>query len=322
MNICQDDIQNLSKGGGRGAFGKAILMLGDKREDVIVVSADLMTTMRCSEFAKRYPDRAYDVGIAEQNLVAFATGMAKEGHVVFTAGMASFTPMRCAEQMRSLAGYMKQNVKMVAGYCGLASGTLGNTHSAIEDITITRVMPNVNVVCPSDGLQVVKTILAAADYPGPMYIRLTGESNLPVIYHEDFDFEIGRAITLKEGRDVAIVATGTLVYEALEAAKLLKAKGISMRVIDMHTVKPLDTQVLDTAFEECELIVTLEEHCVYGALGSAVAEYKSQFANVPPQLLIGIPSKFGKVGTYRYQLERYGLIGPQVADAALKKLKQ
>ena len=321
FQINEENLKNLSADGARGAFGKAILEVGEQIENSVVVSADLLTTLRCVEFAERYPDRTYDVGIAEQNLIAFSTGMALGGHVVFTAGMASFTPMRCAEQFRSLAGYMKQPVKMVAAYSGVMSGTLGNTHSAIEDIAVTRVMPNVSVVCPCDGLEIMKATMAAAKYPGPMYIRLTGDKPMNVIYHEDFDFEIGKAITLTGGNDVAIIATGTLVYEALEAAKELKTKGINTRVIDMHTVKPLDEETVKKAFTECGLVVTLEEHCIIGGLGSAVSECMAATKNKSPHIILGIPCQFDKVGVYRYQLQRFGLTAPQVAARIIEELK-
>lgn len=211
-------------------------------------------------------------------------------------------------------GYMNLNVKAVAIGSGVAMAFLGNSHYGIEDASIMRSIPNITVVSPADCAEIVKTVFAAAEYYGPMYIRLTGAANNPIVYKEDYNFEIGKAITLREGSDITIIANGTMVFESLEAAKILDLQGFSATVVNMHTIKPLDTSVIDTAVASSKLIVTVEEHSIIGGLGGAIAEYKTTLRNTPPQLIIGLPDKFGKAGDYKYLLEKYGLTGEQIAQ--------
>ena len=189
---------------------------------------------------------------------------------------------------------------------------LGNSHYGLEDASIMRSIPNLTVVSPADCGEIIKTIFTAAEYEGPMYIRLTGEANNPIVYKEDYNFEIGKAITLHKGSEITIIANGTMVYESLEAAKLLELDGLSATVVNMHTIKPLDTSVIDKAVASSKLIVSIEEHSVIGGLGSAIAEYKTTLTNVCPQVIIGLPDKFGEVGEHRYLLEKYGLTAKQI----------
>jgi transketolase len=182
-----------------------------------------------------------------------------------------------------------------------------------------RSIPNLTVVSPADCVEIVKAVFAAAEYEGPMYIRLTGEANNPIVYKEDYNFEIGKAITLREGTDITIIANGTMVYESLEAAKILELEGLCATVVNMHTIKPLDTSVIDKAVASSKVIVTVEEHSVIGGLGGAIAEYKTTLRNAPPQLIIGLPDKFGKVGEHRYLLEKHGLTAKQMADRIVKQ---
>jgi transketolase len=252
-------------------------------------------------------------------MIGVAAGLAKEGSVVFATSFAPFIAMRASEQIRMNMGYMDLNIKAVAIGSGIAMAFLGNSHYGIEDASIMRSIPNLTVVSPADCGEIVKTVFAAAEYEGPMYIRLTGEANNPVVYKEDYNFEIGKAITLREGSEITIIANGTMVYESLEAAKILELEGLSATVVNMHTIKPLDTSVIDKAVASSKLIVSVEEHSVIGGLGGAISEYKTSLRNAPPQLIIGLPDKFGKVGEHRYLLEKYGLTAKQIAEKIVKQ---
>ena len=280
----------------------------------MVLSADLGRSSGLNRFIKSYPDNYLNIGISEQNMIGVAAGLAREGFVVFTTSFAPFLSMRSCEQIRMNMGYMDANVKAVALGSGVSMSFLGNSHYGIEDASIMRSIPNLTVVSPADCGEIVKTVFAAADHEGPMYIRLTGETNNPIVYEEDYNYKIGKAITLREGSEITIFANGTMVYESLEAAKILEKVGISAAVVNMHTIKPLDTYVIDKAVKSSKLIVTVEEHSVIGGLGGAIAEYKTAFSNTPPQLLIGLPDKFGKVGEHKFLLEKYGLTANQISE--------
>lgn len=312
LNINPTNARMWSRLGSRGTFGIAVLELGD-RGDLVVLTADLARTSGLERFKTAYPDKLFNMGIAEQNMISIAGGMAKEGQLVYVTTFANFAAMRSYEQIRLNLGYMELNVKIVGIASGLAMGMFGNTHYGIEDIALMRAVPNLTVLSPADGAEIVKTVMATADYHGPVYIRLTGAMNNPIVYTDDYDFQIGKAITLKEGNDITIIATGTMVHESLEAAKILEDFGISTTVVNMHTIKPLDVSVIVKACESSRLIVTVEEHSIVGGLGGAVAEYKATLQNTPRQLLIGLPDTFGKAGDYKYLLEKYGLTGEQIA---------
>jgi transketolase len=218
-------------------------------------------------------------------------------------------------------GYMNLNVKAVSIGSGVSMAFLGNSHFGLEDAAVMRAIPNISVICPADCAEIVKTVFAAAEYDGPIYIRLTGAVNNPVVYKEDYEFVIGKSVTIREGNDITIFANGTMVYESLEAAKILEAHGISASVINMHTIKPLDQVAVDNAINKSKLIVTVEEHNIVGGLGSAIAEYKTQFENTPSQMMIGLPDIFLKTGEYRYLLEKYGLVADKIANRIINKLK-
>ena len=281
----------------------------------------LSDATRITEFSKRFPKKFLNVGIAEQNLVGIASGMALAGKTVFATTFAAFAAMRSCEQLRTDMGYQQANVKLVGADGGVVMGTLGNTHYAVEDISIVRALPYVVLLSPADGLEIVKATLAAAEYKGPVYIRLTGAANNPIVYREEYEYKIGKAITIAEGKDVTLIATGTMVATALEAARLLQDAGVSARVVDMHTIKPLDEEAVRKAARETGLIATIEEHSILGGLGGAVAEVMAEMGNAPKLVRIGLPDSFGPIGTYLEQLERYGLTGRQIADKILLKLK-
>lgn len=309
-----------SKLGTRGTFGVAMLELGQSVENLMVLTADLSTTSGLDRFKNAYPEKFLNVGIAEQNMVGIASGLAKEGYVVFATTFATFAAMRSYEQVRVHLGYMGMNVKLVGLASGMAMGQFGNTHYGIEDLALMRAVPGLTLLSPADGAETVKSVFAAADYKGPVYIRLTGAMNNPIVYSNDYNFSIGKSITLKEGKDVAIIATGTMVYESLAAAKILEENSISAAVVNMHTIKPLDTEVIHSLCKSFGLIVTVEEHGIIGGLGGAVAECKSELRNSPPQLFIGLPNKFGKNGDYKYLLDKYGLTGTKIAKRIMDKI--
>lgn len=314
MEINKRNVRTWSMVGARGAFGMVIGELAQERDDFMVLSADLGGSSGLKRFMETHPDRFIDVGIAEQNMIGIAAGIAREGIPVFATSFAPFISLRSGEQMRMDAGYMHLNVKAVGLGSGLSTGFLGNSHYGLEDAAVMRAIPNITVVSPADGAEIAKATAAALDHDGPMYIRLTGAANNPVVYSENYEFQIGKAIRLQEGGDVAILATGTMVYESLQAAKCLEEHGISTAVLDVHTLKPLDEEPIREYSGRVKLLVTVEEHVKTGGLGSAVAAACCPMRRHAPQMIIGLPDRFGKAAEYRSLLTCYGLTGSQIAD--------
>jgi transketolase len=308
MKITGKENKQWSRLGSRATYGQAILMLAEKLENLMVLSADLGNSSGLDRFKALYPDKFLNIGIAEQNMIGVAAGLAKEGSIVFASSFAPFITMRAAEQVRIYIG------------SGVSMSFLGNSHFGLEDAAIMRSIPNMTVVSPADCAEIVKTVFAAAEYPHPMYIRLTGAVGFPVVYENDYDFQIGKAIEIRSGADVSIIATGSMVYESLEAAKILQEEGISVSVLNMHTIKPIDTKALDLLISKGKTIFTIEEHSITGGLGSAVAEYISSIPNSPILNRIGLPDEFVITAEYRYILEKYGLVGAQIAISIKEKL--
>ena len=313
-NISLETLKEWSKLGHRSSFGESIVLLARERKDVVVVSADITPTARLVNFQKEFPDRFFNTGIAEQNMIGFTAGLAKGGLMPFAVTIAGFAPMRCAEQVRSMLGYMDLNARVVGIEAGCRFGPLGNTHFAMDDIAVMRVIPNFTVICPADPHEIYKTVFAVAEHKGPVHIRLTGAPGSPLLYPNDFDFKIGKAIEYRPGKDVAIIATGSVLWEGIRTADILEKKGISVRVIDMHTVKPIDVNMLDSVFAENKLIVTVEEHSIIGGLGSAVAEYKAGFEKAPKQIMCGLGDSFRKIGNYEFQMKDNGLVAEDIAE--------
>lgn len=307
--------------GMRGSFGYAVTDIAQTDSTLLCLTADLCTTSGLDRFRDAFPDRLINMGIAEQNMVAVAAGLSMDGYNVFANTFATFASMRAIEQLRTAVSYMDLNVKVVGLASGFAMGFFGNTHYAMEDIAITRAIPNLMVLSPADATETVKVMYAVAKCNKPAYIRLTGTGNCPIVYTEDYDFEIGKSVRLCEGTDVTIIATGSMVYESLKAAKLLEDSGISASVIDMHTIKPLDTQAIGLA-KESKLIVTVEEHSVIGGLGGAVAEYLTTSGNAPKQLMIGVNDAFPKAGEYAYLLDKLGLTAEHIAEKIINNLNK
>jgi transketolase len=301
--------------GSRGTLGVAMLDAAAGNEKLMVLTADLGVTAGLERFRSTYPDKFINVGIAEQNMMGIAAGLAKEGYNTFTTTFSNFAAMRAYEQVRLNLGYMQLNIKSIGMGGGMAMGQFGNTHYGIEDLALMRAVPGLTVIAPADGGEIVKTIQALMQFKGPAYVRLTGVMNNPVVYKDEYEFEIGKAVTVREGTDISIFACGTMVYESVVAAKRLQEQGISSAVIDMHTLKPLDKAAIDKACAGAKLLVSVEEHGPVGGLGGAIAEYTAQRGGAPRQLFIALPDVFGKNGEYKYLLKKYGLTGEQIAES-------
>lgn len=295
-----------SRLGPSGSLGVAAMELGSLYENALFLTADMTFAAGLERFRNSYPDRIYNMGISEQNMIGVAAGLASEGYNPFTVTYSAFHAARALDQVKMNLGYMDLPVKLIGLNAGFAAGILGPTHMALEDIAAMRSIPNITLVAPADMTEVVKTILAAAEYQGPMYIRLTGAMNQPSIYTEDYEFTIGKAIVLREGADISIVTCGTVAYNCIEAADKLEELGISTRVVNMHTIKPLDYEILDKQ-TSCKLIVTVEEHNVLGGLGSAIAEYLSTKKSAPVIHRIGVEDRYPHSGSYSSLLKENGL---------------
>ena len=322
MKINGGLIKAYSQMGQKGAAsGIGMLEVVKRNPDVVAVVADSVAIASLDRFQKLYPDKIVNVGIAEQNMIGVAAGIASEsGKSVYAFTYSAFIIARALEQVRLNLAYHQFNVKLVGNSDGFAMEMLGVSHWAVEDIAFTRVLPNMTVLSAADSLQAIKMVIAADEIDTPVYIRLSGGQNIPVVYEQDFEYQIGKAIKLKEGKDIAIIATGLMVHESLLAAELLEKRGIHCSVIDMHTIKPLDEEILDNVFSTFELIVTVEEHNVIGGLGSAVAEYKGSRKNAPRQVFIGVKDQYLKLGTQRYIWQQYGLTAEQIANKIISEI--
>lgn len=302
-----------SRLGSRATFGQAVLEMAKQRDDFFVLSADLCQSSGLVRFREEYPERFINAGIAEQNMIGLAAGLAKDGTNVFATSFAPFVTMRACEQVRMDMGYMQFNIKTVGLGSGLIMSQLGNSHFGIEDASVMRAIPGMTVIEPCDGIEIMKAVEALCDYNKPAYLRLTGGPGIPMVYDDDFDFKIGKAVRIREGKDLALIATGTMVYFANQAADILAEKGLDATVIDMHTIKPLD---IDAVYAEIDkkLIVTIEEATVVGGLGSAVADCLASKKSKPAQLMLGINDCFPHAGSYQYLLEQCRLTGSQIAE--------
>ena len=297
----------------RQSYGKALVELGASRQDVVVLDADLSGSTMTKEFAKVYPQRFFNAGIAEANMYGMAAGLAISGKTVFASTFAIFAAGRAFEIIRNSIGYTGANVKVCATHAGLTVGEDGASHQAIEDLALMRTIPGMTVINPADDISARKLLKAAAEMKGPVYVRL-GRAAVPVIYDEETDVQIGKALLLREGKDYTIIATGIMVNQALEAAGQLSAEGIEVRVLDMHTHKPMDEDAVVRAARETKGIVTAEEHTVIGGLGAAVAQICCEKAPAKVSF-VGIRDTFGESGKPDELLEKYGLTAAAIADA-------
>ena len=297
----------------RQAYGDALVELGANNKDLVVMDADLSKSTMTVGFSKAFPDRFFNMGIAEQNMYGVAAGLAASGKTVVASTFAMFATGRAFEIIRNSIGYPHLNVKICATHAGVTVGEDGASHQAIEDIALMRSIPGMTVLNPSDGVSAKKAVEAAVAMDGPVYVRL-GRAAVPFVYDEDMDFEIGKGLTVKEGSDVTIIATGIMVNEAIQAAEKLEAEGISARIIDIHTIKPIDEEIIIKAAKETKGIVTAEEHSVIGGLGSAVAEVTAK--NAPAKIkMIGIQDRFGQSGKPDQLMKEYGLTADDIVSA-------
>jgi len=303
----------------RDAFGQALLELGEENPDVIVFTADIATSTRTGLFRQKYPDRFFDLGIAEQNMISVAAGAASCGKIPFVATLAVFACERVCNQITISVAYPKMNVKIVGTHGGISVGKDGATHQSISDIAIMRSIPNIVVIAPCDGVETMKCVKAVAGYVGPAYIRL-GRAPFPVIFDESYDFQIGEAVILRDGSDVTIVANGLLVHEALKAYEKLREMGIKARVINLHTIKPIDETAIEKAARETGAIVTAEEHTIMGGVGGAVAEVVVE-TYPAPMARVGLRDTFGESGEPADLLRKYGLLDVNIIEAVQKAVE-
>lgn len=302
----------------RVAYGRALAEYGGVNGDVVVLDADVSGSTQSHYFAKAFPDRFFNVGIAEAGMVDVAVGLALGGKIPFANSFAFLLAFRAAEQIRTCGAYSKVNVKLAAHYAGLSDSFDGPTHQAISDVAAMRGLPEMTVVVPADSTEAEMAVRAVAEYPGPVYLRLC-RNEIPVLFDAKHPFQIGKGVVLREGTDVTLVATGVMVARALEAARELRRLGIDARVLDMHTVKPLDVDLLLSAARETGCIVTAEEHSIIGGLGAAVAEVLSERVPVPI-VRVGIPDRFAETGPYSALLDRYGLGVADVVSSARRAM--
>ena len=301
------NIRTLSLLGERGAFGKLMSDLALTEPGLIVGTADQATGAALNGFKEKFPDKFINFGISEQNALGVCSGLANEGFTVFLAFQSVFTCSRCLDQVRVNMGYMNLPVKLVGIFSGLTQSDCGPTHYALNDFATFRSIPNIVILSPSDALQTAKCIESASAVKKPVYIRLTGKVNTPMIYKEDFNYEIGKSIKLKEGKDICIISTGSMVYTSLNVArKIEESLNLSVTVIDMHTIKPLDEDAVKS-LTGYKLVVSVEEHSILGGLGSSIAEIFVQNSISTPLKIIGAEDRFYKAGEYEDVLQSYGL---------------
>ena len=318
MNINDKNIKMWSIIGSRATFGLAALELAKEINNLMVLTCDVSTSAGLDRFRKTYPDKYLDLGIAEQNMIGVAAGLASENFNVITTTFAPFQSMRCCEQIKVNLGYMKQKVCMVGIASGLALGTLGYTHCCIEDVGILRTIPGMTIISPADSLETVKAVEAAVKSEKPSYIRLTGSSNNPIVYNKDYKFKIGESITLRDGKDIVIFCAGAMVSVGIKVSEELGKKKIFCKVINMHTIKPIDKIAIKNSLNT-KLLVSLEEHNIIGGLGSAISEVVSDLGLKTKLLRLGIKDTYSKGGTYKYLLEKNRLTQEKIIEDVLKE---
>lgn len=298
----------------RQGYGDEVLALAAKNKKIVVLDADLAESLRILEFRKKYPKRFFEMGVSEANMIAAAAGLALEGYIPFTSSFAVFTPNQALSQIRVSVAYNSANVKIVASHAGITTGGDGATHQALEDIAIMRTIPNMTVLAPADYWQTRRAVRAAAKMSGPVYIRF-GRSDVAQLTDEKTPFKIGQAQVMIEGRDVAIFAHGEAVARSLEAARILKKQGVRASVINMVTIKPLDTKTILKYAKKCKRFVVAEDHQVAGGLGSVIAEYTAEHCPVP-MAFVAVRDKFGQSGDPEKLVKKYGIDVEDIVAAA------
>lgn len=302
----------------RKTFGEAVIEAAKKNPDIVVLSADSGSGSGLKDFPSLFPGRHFEFGIMEQGIMGYASGLATTGKIPVFAAIAPFVTARPFEMFRNDLGYMNQNVKVVGRCASLTYNQLGATHHSIDDVAIIRTIPGVTIINPGDPVTIKKGVNAMIEHTGPCYMKI-GSPKMPVLYPEDIDFRLGKGIILKDGRDVALIGTGTVLSKAFIAARLLEEAGISVRLIDIHTVKPLDRELILSTARDIGRIVTVEEHFITGGLGSAIAELCSQEYPVKMKM-IGIGDQYASNGPYEELLGKYGLQPEQIKETVIKFL--
>ncbi|MBA7699864.1 Apulose-4-phosphate transketolase subunit B [subsurface metagenome] len=304
----------------REAYGKTLIELGKQNPDIVVLDADLSPSTMTKFFAREFPDRFFDCGIAEQNMVSIAAGLAAAGKIPFASTFAVFVPGRSFDQIRMSIAYSRLNVKLVATHSGISVGEDGASHHSIEDLSLICSLPGFTVIVPADAIETAQAVRAAAATDGPFYIRLC-RPKLPLLYNEDYRFNLGKAVTMKQGRDATIIAIGIMVSAALEAADNLKQQGINCRVLNMPTLKPIDQAAIIKAARETGAIVTAEDHLQHGGLGSEVAQVVARNQPVPMEF-VAIKDTYAKSGKSVELLHRYGLTAKDIEQAVGRAIKK
>jgi transketolase len=302
----------------RKTFGEALVEAAQKNSNIVALSADSSSGSGMTPFKEKFPERHFEFGIMEQGIMGFASGLATTGKIPFFAAIAPFVTARPFEMFRNDLGYMRQNVKVVGRSAGLTYSDLGATHQSLDDIAIVRTIPGVTVINPGDPVDIVKAVHAAAEHVGPVYIKI-GSPKMPVLMDADYPFQIGKGVVMEAGDDVAIIATGTVLSKAAAAVKILKSKGIAARLINMHTIKPLDRELVLQAAEETGKIVTVEEGYLAGGLGGCISELLA-VEHPTPMKMLGVDDQYADTGPYEELLASLGLQGEQIAEAVEKFL--
>ncbi len=320
--IKKSDLKQFSRFGPRAMFGQFMMEIAKKNKNLMVLSADLGRSSGLDRFKKEFPENYISVGISEQNLIGVASGLSKEGYKVFVTSFAPFLSMRASEQIRMNLGYMKHNVNLVALGSGLAMGFLGNSHFGLEDIAVMRSIPNINVICPSDNLELKKILNDCSKFNrGPSYIRLTGVPGSPNVYEKDFKYKYGSSQTILNGKDILLIGIGSVVAEAKKACENLKNKNIGVKLINAVQIKPLDKKIYKL-IKDYDKIMTIEEHTTFGGLGSVVSEIISKNFLKKKLAKISLPDKFGPTGDYNYLLDYHKLTSSHIIKRIEKFLKK
>jgi len=320
MEVNTKNIKLWSSLGPRATLGLGILDMAKSQKDIIVVTCDVSTSAGLDRYRKTYPNQYIDLGIAEQNMIGVATGLASEKFKVITTTFAPFQTMRCCEQIKVNLGYMKEKITMIGLASGLVLGNLGFTHCCIEDIGVLRSIPNLTIISPADSFETLKSVEASIKHNNSCYIRITGGSNNSIIYSEDYKFEIGKAIKLKPGNDITIFSAGAVTKDCLDVSLMLEEKKISTAVINIHTIKPIDKEIIMEAATKSKMIITVEEHNVIGGLGSAVSEVMASITNSCKLLSLGVNDVYTKSGSYNYLKNYYRLVPEKILEDILESL--
>ncbi len=314
------EIEVLGNKDTRSGFGEGLLEVGKINKDVVALCADLTGSLKMDAFLKEFPERFFQIGIAEANMIGMAAGMTIGGKIPYTGTFANFSTGRVYDQIRQSVAYSKKNVKICASHAGLTLGEDGATHQILEDIGMMKMLPNMTVIVPCDFNQTKQATIAIADYDSPVYLRF-GRPVIPIFVKPDAKFVIGKADTILEGTDVTIIACGHLVWKSIEAAKVLEAQGISVELINMHTIKPLDKEAILKSVAKTRCVVTAEEHMINGGLGDSVAQVLIQ-NDLVPQEYVGVNDSFGESGTPMELMTKYGIDTQNVVDAVLKVIQR